>query len=305
MAHDYNAICMRTSLTRDGEFCGGRCPECRPQRLIRGGLLRRSAPKLIAATDYVRDRHVDAGVVAAGDAVTIPYGVRPGRTRVRQLRPGGALRLAYLGTLGAHKGVDVLLEAFRDTPAEWTLDIAGAGDLSEAVRAAASTDPRITFHGFVQGSAKEQFLDDADVLVVPSVWQEQAGIVALEATIRGLPFLVTDRGGLQEMPGAVVAPAGEVRGLLDALADLASDGRLLERSRVSSSRFRLRRSRGTSLASSRCSNRPAAAVSLTRAACGRARGTWRPRTPSSSSRPSVASRPRPHDGAHQGPGACP
>ena len=70
------------------------------------------------------------------------------------------------------------------------------------------------------------------MLVVPSVWQEPAGIVALEATIRGLPFLVTDRGGLQEMPGAVVAPAGEVRGLLDALADLASDGRLLERSRV-------------------------------------------------------------------------
>jgi glycosyltransferase involved in cell wall biosynthesis len=232
MAHDYNAICMRTSLTRDGEFCGGRCPECRPQRLIRGGLLRRSAPRLIAATDYVRDRHVEAGVVAAGDAITIPYGVLPGRTRVRQLRPGGVLRLAYIGTLGAHKGVDVLLEAFRDAPAEWMLDIAGAGDLSDAVRAAATSDPRITFHGFVEGPAKERFLDDADVLVVPSVWQEPAGIVALEATIRGLPFVVTDRGGLQEMPGAVVAPAGESHGLLEALADLASDDRLLECSRV-------------------------------------------------------------------------
>jgi len=232
MAHDYNAICMRTSLTRDGEFCGGHCAACRPQRLVRGGLLRRSAPRLIAATDYVRDRHVDAGVVAAGDAVTIPYGVRPGRTRTRERLPGGAFRLAYIGTLGAHKGVDVLLHAFREAPAEWALDIAGAGDLSGMVRAAAASDPRITFHGFVAGPAKEQFLDDADVLVVPSVWQEPAGIVALEATIRGLPFVVTDRGGLQEMPGALVAPAGDVRGLLGALLELASGDRLIERSRL-------------------------------------------------------------------------
>jgi glycosyltransferase involved in cell wall biosynthesis len=231
MAHDFNVLCMRTSLTRDGQYCGGDCWSCRPQRVIRGGLVRRSVDRLIAATDYVRERHVAAGVISDEAAVTIPYGVPPGRQRLRSTRPGREVRVGYIGTLAAHKGVGVLLEAFARAPAAWRLDIAGSGPLERSVRATADIDRRIAFAGFVDGEQKDRFLDGLDVLVVPSVWEEPAGIVALEAIIRGLPYVVTDRGGLRSMPGAEVVPAGDPVALVNGVEALLRDDGLRERSR--------------------------------------------------------------------------
>ena len=230
MAHDYNALCMRTSMTRGGAFCGGRCLSCRPQRVVRGGLLRRSVDVLVTATDYVRERHVEAGVAPAADAVTIPYGVGEGWRRLRNLDDGHDPRLGYIGTLGAHKGVDVLLEAFARAPASWRMAIAGVGPMEAQVRAAAAADGRIALHGFVTGEDKERFFDGLDLLLVPSVWEEPAGIVALEATIRGLPFVVTDRGGLAATPGAEVVAAGEPRALLDGIQRLLAGDALRTRS---------------------------------------------------------------------------
>jgi len=217
-------------LTRHGLPCGGRCLECRPQRIVRSGLLRRSVDLLVAATDYVRERHVEAGVVPASAARTVPYGVEAGRRRRRALDASGTLRLGYLGTLGGHKGVDVLLAAFARAPAPWRLALAGTGPMAGDVAAAAARDPRITAVGHVTGEEKERFLDGLDVLVVPSVWDEPAGIVALEATMRGLPFVVTDRGGLRAMPGADVVAAGDPSALLQALRRLTEDGALAQRS---------------------------------------------------------------------------
>ena len=103
-AHDANAVCARITMTREGRFCGGRCLSCRPQRLTRVPLARRSLGRLIAPSDYFRDLHVRAGVVSADRAQTIRQGAQPGTARLRRIDPAHGLVVGYLGALADAQG---------------------------------------------------------------------------------------------------------------------------------------------------------------------------------------------------------
>jgi glycosyltransferase involved in cell wall biosynthesis len=225
-AHDLNLLCVRTSMTKDGRFCGGECRDCRVQRTIRGGVFRRHIDHFIAVSDYIRDRHVEACVVPSARASTVRLGVRSGSVRLRE-PSAGRLRLGYIGTLAPHKGVRTLLAAFADAPEGWTLALAGSGSLEAEVRAAAAADARITVLGHVGGDVKEAFFDGLDLLVVPSEWEEPAALTSLEAAVRGLPSVVTNRGGLPENPGVKVFEAGDRAALLEAIGWYAEDPRRL------------------------------------------------------------------------------
>jgi glycosyltransferase involved in cell wall biosynthesis len=226
-AHDLNLLCVRTSMTRDGRPCGGACKDCRIQRLIRGGAFRRHIHAFVAVSDFIRRRHVDAGVVPAERALTIRLAAAPGDARLRRIE-GDGLHLGFIGTLAPHKGVGTLLEAFRSAPATWSLTIAGTGPLDAAVRAAAAADPRITHLGHVAGAAKEAFFASLHLLVIPSEWEEPGATVHFEAAVRGVPSVVSDRGGLPELPEATVFRAGEAAALREAVDRLAESPDRLE-----------------------------------------------------------------------------
>jgi glycogen(starch) synthase len=237
--HDANVLCSRITMRVDSRFCGGRCLSCRPQRLIRSRFLSRSLDRLIAPSDYFRDMHVRAGVVRPERARTIRQGAKPGTTRLREADPESPT-VGYLGVLATHKGVPTLLEAFRSAPSGWRLRIAGSGPLEEAACREASTNPRIELRGLVHDEAKDDFLNGLDVLVIPSEYEENAPLVAVEAAVRGLPAVVSDRGGLPETAEASVFRAGDPGDLLGALrrlvaepAELARRSRRLLESRAS------------------------------------------------------------------------
>jgi glycosyltransferase involved in cell wall biosynthesis len=230
MVHDANVLCARITMTRNGSFCGGRCLSCRPQRVTRATLLRRSLGRLVVPSDYFRQMHVRAGVVPAERAETIRQGAKPGTVRLRAGNP--ELVVGYLGALAPHKGVHTLVRAFRSAPKEWRLRFAGTGPLEADLAAEARHDPRIELTGLVLGERKDAFLDNLDVVVIPSEYEENAPLVAVEAAVRTLPAVVSDRGGLPETAEAIVFRAGDPHALLEALRRLAdTEGELATRSR--------------------------------------------------------------------------
>jgi glycosyltransferase involved in cell wall biosynthesis len=220
-AHDLNLLCVRVTMTRNGEFCGGRCLDCRIQRGIRGRLVRAKLHRLITPSDRYRELHLAAGIVPPERALTIRHGAPAGSTRVRRVR--GAPHIGFIGALSPHKGIRTLIDALGRAPDDWQLSIAGDGWLEGEVRAAATQDPRITFHGYVKGAAKDEFYDALDLVVIPSEWEEAATLVAVEAAVRGLPSVVSDRGGLPETPQARVFPAHDRDALLDAIRWFVDD----------------------------------------------------------------------------------
>jgi glycosyltransferase involved in cell wall biosynthesis len=232
-AHDLGLLCARVTMTRDGEFCGGRCASCAVQRAIRGRAAALRLDLLIAPSEHVRRRHLEAGLVGADRARTIRQGTEAAEASTRGGGEPARPALGYIGTLSRIKGVATLLDAFAIAPQEWRLELAGSGELESLVRERAGADERIRFHGRLDGEAKRAFFSRLDLLVVPSEWEENAPLVAVEAAVRGLPAVVSDRGGLPETPEAEVFRARDPVALRDAVRRLVeTPGLLAERSRA-------------------------------------------------------------------------
>jgi glycosyltransferase involved in cell wall biosynthesis len=214
-AHDLNVLCARTTMTREGRFCGGRCLSCLVQRGIRGGALRLDVSALIAVSRYILQRHVRARVVPPERAVAIRLGAGASSSRLRA--PTKELTLGFIGALSPHKGVRTLLAAFARADPTWRLNVAGTGPLRADVEAAVRSNPRISYCGYLEGHEKEAFFDSLDLLVIPSEWEEPATLVAAEALVRGLPCVVSARGGLPETPESRMFRSGNPEELLGAL----------------------------------------------------------------------------------------
>jgi glycosyltransferase involved in cell wall biosynthesis len=218
-------------MTRDGEFCGGRCATCRVQRLVRARAAASRLDLLVAPSDHVRQRHVEAGVVPASRATTIRQGAQEAAGRVRG-EDLATPTLGYIGTLSPVKGIRTLLDAFASAPETWRLVVAGSGELEPLVRERAAGDRRIDFRGRVDEDAKERFFEAVELLAIPSEWEENAPLVAVEAAVRGLPTLVSDRGGLPETAEAEIFHARDPRALVAAAKRVfETPGLLAERSR--------------------------------------------------------------------------
>jgi glycosyltransferase involved in cell wall biosynthesis len=113
----------------------------------------------------------------------------------------GALRVAFIGTLGHYKGCHILIEAFRMLPVgSATLKIYGRPedfpDYSEQLHMLASQHPDISFCGTFPNSSIAQVLADVDVLVVPSLWYENTPLVLYSAQAAACPVIASDVPGL-------------------------------------------------------------------------------------------------------------
>jgi len=106
-------------------------------------------------------------------------------------RTPGLTRYLYVGRLIERKGIDVLLEAFGQL-ASGELWLAGDGPLRGMVESAVERSPRLRFLGYADEGDLPDIYRQADVLVVPSLF-EPWGLVVHEALAHGLPVIATDQ----------------------------------------------------------------------------------------------------------------
>ena len=129
--------------------------------------------------------------------------LRPFRGLDRQ--PSSRLRLGFLGSLTPSKAPHVLLEAVAGLPADRvSLTIAGAhtpyhGDDRYAGRLRPLlAAPGVRWLDAVKHEEIPGLLASVDVLVVPSVWTENAPLVIREAFAAGAPVVASNLGGMAE-----------------------------------------------------------------------------------------------------------
>lgn len=193
-----------------------------------------SADLVLAPTPFVAARAREAGVDEARLRVApLAALARPSRAR----RSGPRRHLGFVGTLAPHKGVHVLVEAFRGIASpDLTLDLHGSLVAHPAyvasLRRQAVGDGRIRFRGPFPEGEQEAVLGALDALVLPSVWWETTGLVLLEALGAGLPVVASRIGGipdvLRDPRAGLLVPPGDALALRAALEDLASGRRLGE-----------------------------------------------------------------------------
>jgi glycosyltransferase involved in cell wall biosynthesis len=142
--------------------------------------------------------------------------------------------LAFLGRLVSDKGPTLLLQALARVKAKGlqpNLLVIGSGPEEAALRLlAAQHGLAVEFAGPKFGAELAQLLNQARVLVVPSLWQEPFGIVALEGIACGCAVIGSSGGGLPEAIGAcgLTFPNGDAEALAETIARLLGDPALLQ-----------------------------------------------------------------------------
>ncbi|MCS6928962.1 MAG: glycosyltransferase family 4 protein [Saprospiraceae bacterium] len=134
--------------------------------------------------------------------------------------------LVFVGRLVSDKGADVLLRALARLHAAGLplkLTLVGQGPEEETLRQLAAElclREWVAFEGLKQGTELAALLNEHRVLVVPSVWPEPFGIVALEGLACGCIVVASNTGGLPEALGGlgVLFPPGDEIALADAIA---------------------------------------------------------------------------------------
>ncbi|MBQ8279986.1 MAG: glycosyltransferase family 4 protein [Roseburia sp.] len=73
---------------------------------------------------------------------------------------------------------------------------------------------RVQFTGYIDNKELYRYYQSADMQVVPSLWEEAAGLIAIEGMLSGLPLVVTKSGGLVEYATSDVAIQIEREGIV-------------------------------------------------------------------------------------------
>ena len=143
--------------------------------------------------------------------------------------------ILYVGRLVYEKGVQHLIAAMPKILSNYNdakLIIAGRGGMMDELRAEASNlglNDKIYFTGYLNSKQVQKMYKCADVAVFPSTY-EPFGIVALEAMLAGVPTVVSDVGGLDEIVthgvDGMKSYAGNANSIADSVTALLYDHQL-------------------------------------------------------------------------------
>ena len=118
----------------------------------------------------------------------------------------GRKTLLFFGLIREYKGLDILLEAFRELPQDYQLVIAGEPygsfqKYQDLIDSLPGKDRVYVFPDYVRDSEVKRYFSAADVAVLPYRSATQSGISSI-AYHFGVPLVVTDVGGLKGTIGA-------------------------------------------------------------------------------------------------------
>lgn len=220
--HDFWFTCFKNILlTDEGKLCDSRkreCSYCRQTLQLSDGTditarernslfltYFHKIDKVISPSSYLAKRFIDYG--GSEDSVrVIGCGVDISRFKKVTKRRAKKIRLAYIGQLVFHKGVENLLRAISLLTAEEkekiSLCIVGSGENSDNCKELVKElELRniVRFRGNVKHKRIGRIFSKTDVLVIPSIWPDNAPVTILEAMATGTPALASDIGGVPEL----------------------------------------------------------------------------------------------------------
>lgn len=230
-AHEHWLVCPMHVLWKDDRKPCDR-PEC-----LRCSLRFRRPPQFWRSTSLLdrAARHVDLFLAPSRFAIEMhrQRGFAPPMRHLPHFIPESTVRAGESTTepyflvvarLERLKGVQTLIETFRDYPAA-RLVVVGDGTYAAELRRLAADVPNVTFLGFVAFTELPSLYANAIAVIASSIGYETFGMTSIEGFANRTPAIVRDLGAL---PEPVLESGGGVvyrtqQELLDALETLQGD----------------------------------------------------------------------------------
>jgi glycosyltransferase involved in cell wall biosynthesis len=211
-AHDYWLVCQKSSLLKKSSICVKKtCAHCSlmngrvPQIWRRQEAFKRaisSVDLLIAPCNFMKDALLSR-------SLSVPIKVLPNFVPLppSKIAPSGFSNFfLYSGVLERHKGILDLINLYANNKSLPTLLITGKGSLSNEITCLLrenNLQDRVKLLGWIDNNQLFQLLNDANALIMPSLWPENSPLIAIEALSVGTPVISSNMGGLPEIVGKV------------------------------------------------------------------------------------------------------
>jgi glycosyltransferase involved in cell wall biosynthesis len=214
--HDYWGICFKNTLLKNNarlchqggldclgcrEVLTGNLPLPTPVRNAHILLSLRKVSRFISPSRYLAEQYAANGIPREKISV-IKNGIDVDNFAPPRRRHD-PLTLGFVGHLGKHKGLDILLHALSLIEAKkFRLLVVGTGEEVEPLKAFCrelGLQRHVTFHGHVNNQRIASIYQQIDVLIVPSVWPENSPVTITEAMASGIPVIASEIGGIGEL----------------------------------------------------------------------------------------------------------
>jgi glycosyltransferase involved in cell wall biosynthesis len=138
------------------------------------------------------------------DVKVINHGLSYSKIRENRktYKKGDRLVFCYAGSLTRHKGIHVVIDAFKKINSDnIVLKIYGSGPddfYVNKLREMAGKDKRIEFCGIFSEDEFSDVFSTFDIVIIPSLWYENYPLVLHEALACNIPVVASNVGGMAE-----------------------------------------------------------------------------------------------------------
>jgi glycosyltransferase involved in cell wall biosynthesis len=169
-----------------------------------------------ACSDSIRRKTFSKAIVAANAYENSLFKIKTEIARDKQF--------VFLGRLVSDKGVDLLIKALAKmntrNETNYSLSIIGKGEEEIRLKKLVENlglENEVSFLGAMEGEALVNALNRHEFMVVPSIWEEPFGIVALEGMACGCLPIVSDGGGLPDAVGkaGIIFKRGDIDDMVE------------------------------------------------------------------------------------------
>lgn len=195
---DYYCLCSKTSMFKNHSSCLKPCFYCKLYTANKK-VASSKVDAVVGISKFILSKHIEENYFRNVDIKKVIYNpIAPVDHRTSYKNISDRLNFGFLGSIGKHKGIEILLKEFSKIE---NADLLIAGKEHELgylnyLRAKFNPEDNIKFIGFVDPT---EFYKSIDVLIHPALWDEPFGRVIIEANANGVPVLSTRKGGLSEI----------------------------------------------------------------------------------------------------------
>ncbi|MEA5597535.1 glycosyltransferase family 4 protein [Rivularia sp. UHCC 0363] len=250
--HDHWGFCFKNTLLKVyDQVCNdfSKCRECLADVVDNQGRLLNirlrkdyialqfnKVDYFVSPSRYLASAYTKVGLPAEKIHV-ISNGINVKRfSQIKKVSHKNAIRFTFIGNIGFHKGIHVLIAALKLLLERAYLgnlciiNIVGTGDMTGDLTKFVMEnhlDSTVKIWGKVEHPQIESVYENTDVLITPSIWPENEPVTILEAMAAGIPIIASALGGnldlIKDGVNGFLFDVGNAQMLADKMVEMTVD----------------------------------------------------------------------------------